>query len=65
MSNQDHTGCAPAMHDVGVAVRPAHGIPRIERFSRADDRGCWSRIFGLIHKLGSDEHDGPISPTRY
>jgi hypothetical protein len=42
-----------------------HGIPDIARRQRPG-RGNWSRIFGLIHALGSDEDDsGPISPIRY
>jgi hypothetical protein len=65
MSNQDRFGRAPAMHDQGIVARPAHRIPAIERSLRPDDRGCWARIFGLIHKLGADDDDGPVSPIRY
>jgi hypothetical protein len=46
---------------------PAHRIPTIiaRRSLAVSGRGTWSRIFGLIHKLGSEEDDGPVSRIRY
>lgn len=43
-----------------------HGIPDLRRATRKpSDRGTWSRICGLIHKLSSEDDDGPVSKIRY
>lgn len=49
-----------------LPVTPAYGVPKIGRRPQATPgRGNWFRIFGLFHKLGSEEDDGPVSRIRY
>jgi len=66
MSDVEHQDRQLSLPD-SVRALPAHRIPTIigRRAVAVSERGTWSRIFGLIHKLGSDEDDGPISRIRY
>ncbi|MDB5524426.1 MAG: hypothetical protein JWM58_2189 [Rhizobium sp.] len=67
---QDGHRAAPGSRNHGNVAdahsKPIHGIPDTRRRPLLlQERGNWYRILGMIHKLGSDEDDGPISKVHY